>query len=922
MALRYLRLSPCGSEGKIINICVEDTSTPPLIIGNVYAFSGITNFNEFRAGCYLIAGQNDKTCSTPEAVAFSPAFTPEQCEDCQLSIAKAIQMISCSFGDTVYIPIDSISPTPTIGDVFDITVAYDNNKGGIFYLTGCYSVNSFPFVPPDKFSVISPVVSYSAQTDCETCISNSAILYTVRECLSGNEYVISFPNNIFEKRLITFTGLDGITQYCGVVGDLAGLPAIITGLLVSDLGVFDEESGNDCNLCLETVADKRKMVNCLTGEELIVWASSLFTVGDATNLSYDNGCWFVSSDPVDPSTRVDITELANFDPHSNCEDCLECHGATYYYSSCTEVEICGGQNLIQHSNIGLVAGRDFVIDSNDFAFVPFNSLGIIGKFNLLTQSYDSQSVNFGGCPMSLSINEGNGIICVSNSCSNIVTFINYNNLSQQSTIFVPQFGGLKSYFDPIDNLFYVAFGDCCAHPGIRVYSGTSYNSMTQVANFGNLNYGYGDIVRIGSKIYASNLNTPSIDVFSIPSYTLDGSISIGVDVRSFDYDNINTLYLGANTNYYTKLDIPSSGLTNVNYVRNCSNQVNSIKVNNSTDKIYITDSGCNIIYEFQKSTDILLKTYNNLGNDGIYQMYGIAIDSSNNTWFSSYYSLFQVGCTQEFITGEINSYEYIPIGNTFYDPIKNTCLEVTSIDTSFDGDWDYYSLVSYSGCPECTGQTFDLFYCTECSDGLYDGLLVAPAGQYSIGDFVKSHWGNSNWFCFEISDIWTENDYGIPQVIFDAEGDISYSSCTDCAGSGTVGITVVNCDTLVESQVTVTFEQWSQIEGVFTFPYSVISDTNGNCYTVVNSCPIDNIYPSFPLGDFYINSTQCRTNQTQNLPRSAGTESTICVICYDVLSGETATSVSPPHPVWTDSRGIAVTQLNAIALGGMNGLNN
>ena len=48
---------------------------------------------------------------------------------------------------------------------------------------------------------------------------------------------------------------------------------------------------------------------------------------------------------------------------------------------------------------------------------------------------------------------------------------------------------------------------------------------------------------------------------------------------------------------------------------------------------------------------------------------------------------------------------------------------------------------------------------------------------------------------------------------------------------------------------------------------------------------------------------------------------TICVICYDVLSGETATSVSPPHPVWTDSRGIAVTQLNAIALGGMNGLN-
>jgi hypothetical protein len=60
----------------------------------------------------------------------------------------------------------------------------------------------------------------------------------------------------------------------------------------------------------------------------------------------------------------------------------------------------------------------------------------------------------------------------------------------------------------------------------------------------------------------------------------------------------------------------------------------------------------------------------------------------------------------------------------------------------------------------------------------------------------------------------------------------------------------------------------------------------------------------------------------QEPPRSAGTESTVCVICNDVISGETITVVSPPHPVWTDSRGIAVTQLNAIALGGMNGLNN
>ena len=43
--------------------------------------------------------------------------------------------------------------------------------------------------------------------------------------------------------------------------------------------------------------------------------------------------------------------------------------------------------------------------------------------------------------------------------------------------------------------------------------------------------------------------------------------------------------------------------------------------------------------------------------------------------------------------------------------------------------------------------------------------------------------------------------------------------------------------------------------------------------------------------------------------------STVCVIC----SGNTFT-VSPPHPVWTDNKGKAVIQLDAITLGG-NGLN-
>ena len=51
-------------------------------------------------------------------------------------------------------------------------------------------------------------------------------------------------------------------------------------------------------------------------------------------------------------------------------------------------------------------------------------------------------------------------------------------------------------------------------------------------------------------------------------------------------------------------------------------------------------------------------------------------------------------------------------------------------------------------------------------------------------------------------------------------------------------------------------------------------------------------------------------------PTSAGTEYTVCVTCNGV-----ATEVNPPHPVWTNNYGQEVTLLDAVVLGGLNGLN-
>ena len=56
-------------------------------------------------------------------------------------------------------------------------------------------------------------------------------------------------------------------------------------------------------------------------------------------------------------------------------------------------------------------------------------------------------------------------------------------------------------------------------------------------------------------------------------------------------------------------------------------------------------------------------------------------------------------------------------------------------------------------------------------------------------------------------------------------------------------------------------------------------------------------------------------------PRSANTEIDMCInVCSP--DGNTVVSVTPPHPVWSDGYGTQVTQLNAITLGGPNGLNN
>ena len=81
--------------------------------------------------------------------------------------------------------------------------------------------------------------------------------------------------------------------------------------------------------------------------------------------------------------------------------------------------------------------------------------------------------------------------------------------------------------------------------------------------------------------------------------------------------------------------------------------------------------------------------------------------------------------------------------------------------------------------------------------------------------------------------------------------------------------------------------------------------------------------PSYTAITTYDSCYECTTLFDFESPRSAYTEQIICVQVCDGISGSTiVVAVKPPHPVLTDNYGTEVTQLNAVTLGGVNGLNN
>jgi hypothetical protein len=265
------------------------------------------------------------------------------------------------------------------------------------------------------------------------------------------------------------------------------------------------------------------------------------------------------------------------------------------------------------------------------------------------------------------------------------------------------------------------------------------------------------------------------------------------------------------------------------------------------------------------------------------------------------------------------SHQYLEIGQVI--SLNGSCVQITSVSPGISGVTLFYSFKTFETCEECKSTSMEIWEAIDCvTNQVFNVSLVSGSSE---NDIVHIKWGETDFLCVTLS-ILTD---GISP--FYSNG-ITHNDCTTCESTIELGLTIRSCVTGIESYIKVTSEVWQNIVGhstPLTVGYPVISDANGNCYIVTNSCPItiQEGAQSFTPQNYYFNCPQCAfDNQSadQRIARSANTEYNACVICCDC--GSTATtvnSVATPHPVYTDGFGTPVTQLNMVVLGGINGLN-
>jgi hypothetical protein len=203
----------------------------------------------------------------------------------------------------------------------------------------------------------------------------------------------------------------------------------------------------------------------------------------------------------------------------------------------------------------------------------------------------------------------------------------------------------------------------------------------------------------------------------------------------------------------------------------------------------------------------------------------------------------------------------------------------------------------------------DYYYSGQsCVDSTTVAVLSSTT-VYNIGDVVNVV--NVNFPIYDCFTITAESNSGDTVTFEINSGETSCISCIQNVG----GVFVFSECSDPMSSVNINVNEFNTVP---SFPQSYYLELTGStgCYVFDGWDPSDvpNESISLILGPY----EECNVCEGYNIPTSANTAYTLCTLDCDGNPIE----LQFPHPVWTDGYGNAVTQLNAVQLGGPNGLNN
>ena len=189
-------------------------------------------------------------------------------------------------------------------------------------------------------------------------------------------------------------------------------------------------------------------------------------------------------------------------------------------------------------------------------------------------------------------------------------------------------------------------------------------------------------------------------------------------------------------------------------------------------------------------------------------------------------------------------------------------------------------------------------------------IVLTALTSYNIGDVVQveiTPLPDVSYDCYSIFAVANSGD--TPNFPISSD----QPSCLSCFQSLNGSFKFVSCED--DSSLFLNFDDFSFVPNFGGVYYITTLFSTIGCYEFVGWENLSTTDTLLTISEDYVS---CEVCEEFNIPTSANTEYSLCVVD---CSGNTV-NLDMPHPVWTNNYGIEVTQLNAVTLGGPNGLNN